>query len=505
LLTLPKIEVGNFSGWGNLADWAGFGRQELAFLDRDKRADQVNVTNSPEAASDGPIGLVSPRRTRIDQPHALSSAPPDLASDAAGPREPPSSEQVLLEQVLLEIEEPTAEMIAAVAGESLDSRREQLRVQVAQLAGHLRERLRDVDRRESTLNARVAQLESDLRASRMWLRERELAFQERENELRRQIEELQEVHSSRANVAEDHVVDPEVRQAELTEREQQLLLREDDLRERRFEVDRQAAALRHSQQVWQQQREREERQLTQEREKMARGAEESVAQREQQLRAAELLLSEHAQQLDRDRTSLVADRQAWSEHQARQRQAIDELRAAAEMELTGRRTRLEARQEWIERQKGGLEQVRDEALRLHRQAIEMRLLAEQLWSQITGNLAPAEVTQAIAQLRLKLAEQYRIEEQQLVARRDELVELSERVAGQHRELEQLRSGLREWAASRQGEIQRQAATLVERELAMDAQQESFRQQQHQWHADRRRYEQQIRDLTCQLRTVPAAA
>src|SRR5205814_2206614 len=80
-------------------------------------------------------------------------------------------------QAMLEVEEPTAEMIAAVTGENLEVRCEQLQLQVAQLAGHLRERLREVDRREATLNARVAQLESDLRSARLWLRERELTFQ----------------------------------------------------------------------------------------------------------------------------------------------------------------------------------------------------------------------------------------------------------------------------------------------------------------------------------------
>ena len=51
----------------------------------------------------------------------------------------------------------------------------------------------------------------------------------------------------------------------------------------------------------------------------------------------------------------------------------------------------------------------------------------------------------------------------------------------------------------------EAATLVERELSLDAQQEEFRHAERQWQADRRRYEQQIRDLSTQLRTLPVAA
>ena len=86
-----------------------------------------------------------------------------------------------------------------------------------------------------------------------------------------------------------------------------------------------------------------------------------------------------------------------------------------------------------------------------------------------------------------------------------MVAISERIAGQHREVEQLKSGVRDWAAARQAEIERQASALVERELALDAEQDAFRQAEHRWSTDRRRYEQQIRDLTGQLRTLPVAA
>jgi hypothetical protein len=202
---------------------------------------------------------------------------------------------------------------------------------------------------------------------------------------------------------------------------------------------------------------------------------------------------------------MLADRRAWDEQQARQRQALEERQQAADAELAGRRLQLDARQEWIERQRTGLEQVRGESLALHRQSLEMRLLAEQLWSQISGRLTPAEVTQSIAQLRLKLAEQYKLEEQGIASRRQELVDLSERIAQKHRELVQLRSGLREWAAARAAEIEQQAAALVEREQALDQQQEESRRAAAEWSSARRRYEQQIRELSSQLRALPAAA
>jgi hypothetical protein len=388
-----------------------------------------------------------------------------VAEDAPTAELPQGLDAVEAGRAMLEVvEEPTEEMLGAVAGQTLDARREQLQLQVSQLASHLRERLRDVDRREAQLNARVAQLEGDLRASRIWLRERETEFQERENELRRQIEELQEL-SALPQIADDesNSVDVQACQAELNDREQQLILRENEVRERRFEVERQAAALRHAQQLWEQQRAQQQRALADEREQLDKEFLSRTEERDELLHSAEAILDEHSRQLDQDRAALLAERQAWEAKRAREQQTIDIQKQAVEGECADRHTRLEARQEWIERQKASLEQVRGEILALHRQSLEMRLLAEQLWSQISGRLAPAEVTHSIAQLRLKLAEQYRLEEQGLQTRRDELVQLGERIAEQHRELTQLRTGLRDWVAARQSEIESQAASLVQRE------------------------------------------
>jgi hypothetical protein len=469
----------------------------------------MSITSVPTVDCDDSAELITPRRTRLDPPHL-----PDTQPAAAVPTDDaPLDDGVTLlvarapltEEPLLEVEEPTETMLAVVVGENPEIRREQLQLQVAQLAEHLRERLREVDRREAALHARTSELEADVRASRMWLNEREMEFQERENELRRQIEELQERAERRPFEPQISVFDPDARQAELDEREQLLRLQEDAFRERRFEMDRQAAALTHAQQLCQQQRERDGRDLAMQRSQLTEEFHQLVAQREEQIQAAEALLNEHAAQLDRDQTALAADRHAWDQQKRRQREAIDELRTTAEAELADERARLAARQEWIERQRAGLDQVRDEALRLHRQALETRLLAEQLWAQITGALTPAEATQAIAHLRVKLAEQYRVEEQQLVARQNELVQLGERIAEQHRELEQLKTGIREWAATRQAEIERQAQSLVERELALDAQQDESRRSQQQWHAQRRQYEHQIRELKTQVRLQPAAA
>src|SRR4051794_21148161 len=118
----------------------------------------MNVFQDDVAAADE--ADVAARQTRIDAPHQQPRA--SQANDDAGGTELAAPFDLQAAgTALLEVEEPTAEMVAAVAGENLEIRREQLQLQVAQLAAHLRQRLREVDRREAAVNARLAQLECD--------------------------------------------------------------------------------------------------------------------------------------------------------------------------------------------------------------------------------------------------------------------------------------------------------------------------------------------------------
>jgi hypothetical protein len=121
-----------------------------------------------------PDGEQSVSPLRIDGAHTIPSAEP------ADPTDLPEVVAALAE-AQLEREagsEPDPPSLQALA-----LREEQLQLQAAQLAGHLKARLAELDRREAQLNARIAQLEADLRTARLWQREREYDFQQREAEL----------------------------------------------------------------------------------------------------------------------------------------------------------------------------------------------------------------------------------------------------------------------------------------------------------------------------------
>ena len=161
----------------------------------------MNTTDGIISTSDEDVALISPRRMRIDPSHdsaevTVNETLEDLEPIGETPAVP-IGEAEIVQPAMLEIEEPTEAMISAVAGENPEIRQEQLQLEAAQLADHLRERLREIDRREAMVHARVAQLESDLRTSRIWLAERHAEFESREAELLYQIADLQEQATQR--------------------------------------------------------------------------------------------------------------------------------------------------------------------------------------------------------------------------------------------------------------------------------------------------------------------
>ncbi|QDU25938.1 hypothetical protein ETAA8_10100 [Anatilimnocola aggregata] len=402
--------------------------------------------------------------------------------------------------------------------QDLALREEQLQLQAAQLAGHLKARLTEVDRRESQLNARIAQLEADLRSARLWQREREYEFQQREGELCRQVEDLQQ-RSSEVAIGEQQVQTLDERAEQIITREQELKALDLQLRQRRQELDRQAAAFSHAQSLWQLQQKHEEAAARQQRERaeevwtraVAEERQEldfEIAGRRRKLETGEQVLREQQQRLDQERVDFERMRVQGTNQLQRERAAWDERLQAIDLEFVSRKRELESREAIVERQRVAMEQMRTEIGLVHRQSLEMRLIAEQLWAQITGRLSSAEITRSIASLRLQLSQQYEQEQKALTKQKDELVQLAERLQGQHQLLTAERQEVRNWGSARQAGIEQQARQLVEREQQLESEQQELRASRQNLHDERRRYEQEIRDLATQLReatTSPAAA
>ena len=482
------------------------------------------------------------RPHRIDGPHSVGSLKSEqspalvaeLAAVGAGaateylvdwPGEPAASLEGLLE-----------------LDETLKAREEQLENQAAQLASHLQEQLRDLEHREALQNARAAELDNELRRDRLWITEKSAELSERETavaaaeaklaadreEAQRQLALKEQCSSQEASQklqqseTRHHEIEARQavlvkseqelaqrqqlvgeREANLAERERQHEAKEYHLRERRQFIEREAAALHHSRQEWERLQQGEQTVLTQERTTLREELEKELSQREKTLSDGESLLAEHTHKLERDEQTLARERADWQRQRAADREAISFQRHRAEAELEQRRTRLAAREQALDKQQAALDQLRSEITSAHRQSIEMRMIAEQLWGQVQGRIPPAEVTQALAQLRLKLSEQYRLEQHGLTQQKEELLSLAEKVAEQSATLRGQRQELQTWFTAREEEIERQAESLVSREQELQDLSDQLGQSATRWQTDRRQLEQQLREAQGRLRAVAA--
>lgn len=220
-----------------------------------------------------------------------------------------------------------------------------------------------------------------------------------------------------------------------------------------------------------------------------------IAEQQARLDQATIYLEREAEELDTARTRLEQDQAEWRRIVEEQRKDLERREQTLDGELESRRKKLAHREQTLDQQLASVEQTRQEILRVHRESLEMRLVAEELWAQVAGRVPPAEVTQAIANLRSRLANQYRVENKQLAARKQQIVELSERLEQQQEALARQRRELQAWAAARQVEIEEQAKRLVTREVELDQQHKGLQEQSERLDGDRRKLAQDQRRIT----------
>jgi epidermal growth factor receptor substrate 15 len=509
------------------------------------------------------------------------------------------------------------ELAMAAAGHPTEQSRTQLHVQADQLATYLLDRQRDVDGRESQLNVRVAQLENELRSARLWVREQEHEFSEKELGLQQRVSDLesrlQALSASELTIEETQKqLQQEIQQREqrLGEREQKLLegqqrlvdeaeelgVTSERLKRQRVEVeeasqvekqqtarDREAADEQHgkllaqieqSKQTLDEQEERlaESKQtLDEQEESLAESKraldeqEESLAQRKQavdeqeeclvqhkqavdeqeerlgqrkqdvdeqeerlgelakhkpateftelqerqdqarkkQLDDAEAMLAEHRSDLSDDRQLFELERELAQAELVEERQLLVEREQEIEEQDRASRQSDESRSIDVDRRVAAAEQVKQESLETFREALEMRILVEELWADVSKSTPPALITQRLGQLRVRLTEQFRLDRQDLAQRRTELQELGQRLEVRSRKLHEQRDELKNWMQQRESHVESQAARLVNRELELDHETDRFTAFQREWASEKRQLQSQVRQLGGDLRRATA--
>lgn len=430
----------------------------------------------------------------------------------------------------------------AAAGGSEPHAAEQLRNQAGQLARHLQLKQQQIDHREAQLNARVAQLERELRNSRLSSQEQVHSFQEREQaleqqvlELRQQLEAVASAEASAANQEQRESIALKKRQAELEQAERRLLegqtrlateaesmrvaverLRVDRAAaERELNVGRQELAIARAQLA---QKERDLlANVERHRASVAASVDNALAhknrddhaalnelrEKEQTLATASCVLDEQTQALEEERHRFNDAQAAAAQTLAEQHTSLEQWKQRAEEEVAALREKLSRRQSRLDDTRKSLEQTKHDVHELHREAIEMRMVAEQLWQRLAKRGSVAELTTSLGKLRTKLADEFRLSHEELDRKQHELQSLAEKLDDKQYQVKRQRVELQEWLERRYEGIEEQAARLVARELELDQQQQAIQEREGAWDRERRQLQAQLREVTKRL--LPVAA
>jgi hypothetical protein len=374
--------------------------------------------------------------TRVDKPHLLRR-------EQLVPPNPPAEQELHL-----------------LAGCDAVGLVNQLQRQAHELGHRLQTQQKDLDRRESEFHAQIAKIENELRIARLVCLERESELNER---LRQPATERTggpaaalESPLQRAPMERAHRVDPaqstevaELRSLCATQRGERIMDPSlgDDWEARLGELEK--------------------------------------SERELQAQLAQSAYDRR--QLDTERAALVASR---NQQEQQSQAALAESKLEFEQELL----RLQSWSQKLDRRNSAVEQLHQEASRMVREALEMRLCTEQLWSEINESASPAETTQRLSELRCQLMDQFHLASVRAREQKSELESLIQRLVEHQATLRQQRDELRQWIARRHAEIEADATKLLARERDLNRQDTEVKRMKDEWAEQRHDYEQKIRRL-----------
>ncbi len=220
--------------------------------------------------------------------------------------------------------------------------------------------------------------------------------------------------------------------------------------------------------------------------------------RRNRIAEVETLLGRAEREVAELRQLLLADRKQFDAERQRTDRRDKELRRKDQADLDRRREALEAASQQLELRRAAVEQTRAELAAAQREALEHRIAAEEVMAQLVGAVPPAKLSQHLAQLRGRLSECYRLQQEQIVQGRQQLETLARQVTAQHDRVTAQKLQLDTWLKDRSAEIESAAALLGKRESQLDHQRELAEKQRFDWEYERQQYQHEIRRLLAEL-------
>lgn len=468
-----------------------------------------HTRSASSGSSSSTVGRFITTDTRVDPPHGASSAGEAPASSEVPPPHGP----------LLEIDD----------GEDFDpTSMETLRNQARQLSVLLRERQETLDRREAEWQGQLARHENETRAARLWfdeqqtsLIEREAGCATREQELETRFAQLCVAEEALALLRTEQEATLKSRAEELTRREievEELSLKtavesaaqhgaRHEVEARRTELQREIDAVRRENELLERRRCDIESILNKPSEFQVRMQAEldqregELDRRETDLVSRELQVRQALVEAERLQAELHAERERLAAQAKHDRLELAEQRRRLEHDAAEKRLSLERQSEQLDFRRAAVKQEQAELAESQRETLEMRLAVEELWTQLSGLVPPAILTENLARLRSMLAERYRLQQNDLASQKAELETLRADLAAENEKLRIQTNELRRWAEARHEEIERQAAFLTDREQELERQECDANDRSAAWRQERGRLEQEIRRLEGELRRV----
>ena len=360
---------------------------------------------------------------------------------------------LVLREQLVPVDLPHAVELDQLVGCHSPTLVDQMQRQALELGQHLESQRADLDRRESEFHARVARIENDLRTARLVCAEREIELQQRAEELVASPGGLNpkivaEIHG------EDAVAPPEEAAdvvATLPTMPFGLACNNNDLSR-----------------LW-------EQRLT-DIEKSERGLQAQVAQ------------------LEYDRRKLAEDRAQFEETAQSEQKANVESWEQRKLDVENEIERLNDWSAELDSRQLAVEALYEDASRMVREAIEMRLATEQLCGRITMSISTTEMTQRLAGLRCQLMDQFHLANERARQKKQEIEALLGKLADHQETLQNQRRELRRWFTRRNAEIEADASKLLQREGELKMREEQLAVQQRDWAQQRHEYQQRVRRL-----------
>lgn len=167
------------------------------------------------------------------------------------------------------------------------------------------------------------------------------------------------------------------------------------------------------------------------------GLADGPAQIEAQAAQLAALLDQRQRELDQRETQIDRREAALAQEIREARFRLSQRRRQIDQRQTARQGVLRRQSERLDRRRAALEASRRQAAQMRQEALELRLVTEELHARLIGQLEPAALSASLGRLRQCLTDHYREEAQELTRRRAELELLMAELAEQYEKLRRL--------------------------------------------------------------------